>query len=81
MACPVLKYMEAVREKLGENITGALFKSTYGNTTFTKTPMGKNMLGTIGKQIAQALDLPNWEKYTGHTFRYELSFCTIDFQK
>lgn len=52
---------------------GRLFKTFRikrdGTTYYTKQPMGIYVLSKINLKVAQFLNLPNAERYTGHCFR------------
>lgn len=45
------------------------FFLNYKNSKCTKQPVGINKFGTMAKEIAKFLQLPNPELYTGHCFR------------
>ena len=66
----VTAYLDALKEKLGKNVTGRLFRGTYGGTTFLRTPMGHNYLSVVGKDLANAMGFENPDQFSGHCFRY-----------
>ena len=69
MATRVIHYVNRLRESLptlGEN--DALFRRPIKHG-FANKPIGRNMLGKIPRFMATELNLPNPEKYTGHSFR------------
>ena len=49
-------------------VTGSK-KKPFGVSKFAHTPIGKNTLYDIPKNIAEFLNLPEPKKYTGHCFR------------
>jgi integrase len=56
-------YKDAVIDR-----TGRLFRN-FANNKFTKNPAGKNTLAAMPHLIAEFLELPNPDLYTGHSFR------------
>lgn len=51
------------------NVHHSRFFLQYRNKACTVSPVGKNTFGAIPKKIAEYMQLPNPERYTGHTFR------------
>lgn len=51
----------------GEN--PVFYTGKKDSVTYAKSPIGKNMLAVIGKEVAEVLGLENPKTYTGHTFR------------
>ena len=62
------QYLAKLKEETNV-ITGELVRGTCGGKRFTKTPMGKSLLYIVGVDIARWLELPEPERFSGHTFR------------
>ena len=54
-----------------DELKGDFFRATHGikGQKFTKLPLGKNTIGSVGVQVATELCLPRPEIYTGHCWR------------
>ena len=69
------KYLEALtRYEVVTTPDGPFFmrgykKGPHSKSKFTNEPIGKNTLAKIPGEIAEFLNLPESEKYTGHCFR------------
>lgn len=68
LAIYVKNYLVALKAVFGEDISGPLIKGTP-KWRFVNQPMGKNLLASIGKNVADILKLDNPESFTGHCFR------------
>ena len=64
--CPV-HYFTIYKDLVGDN-SGRLFRTYQGNK-FIKTPIGKNKISDMPKEIALFLKLENPNSYTGHSLR------------
>jgi integrase len=51
------------------NTTHKRFFLFYGNNKCSRQPVGVNTFGTMPRKIAEFLQLPNPQSYTGHSFR------------
>ena len=70
-ASQVNRYLNLVRHcqpQLGDVTNGPLFLRAR-KTGLSRLPMGKDMLASIGKEVATELGLQNASSYTGHCFR------------
>lgn len=69
----VVSYVKAIENDLGVDLIqrGPLFKGTNGfrGKIFMKTPMGRNLLSSIPKNVASKLNLPDWNAYTANSVR------------
>ena len=69
----IRNYLQRLREDLGENISGRLFKGTpeFANKppVFVKQVMGVHKMEKFGIDIAKKLGLSEPERYTHHSFR------------
>lgn len=68
LAVYVRRYITAIKDVLGDDISGALIKGSPKHR-FINQPMGKYFLSVVGKKVATALSLPNPDSYTGRCFR------------
>ena len=50
-------------------MNGRLFRTVKKFGGYAITPLGRNMFNSMGKEIAEHLELSNPEKYTTHTWR------------
>lgn len=60
------------------HITGSWFFINYQKGKCTIQRIGLNKLGTMGKEIAKYLKLPNYDLYTGHCFRRSSATILVD---
>ncbi len=47
-------------------------------TKFSKTPIGKNLLSEVGKEVANVLSKPDPSSYTGHCWRRSSASAAAD---
>ena len=65
----VVKYLELLRRSQPDIKAESPLFWRARVSGLGKQPMGCNMLGNITKEVAQKLNLPNPERYTGHCLR------------
>ena len=68
LASKVKMYLDELGP-LANDKTSPLFKGCMKGKHFVKSPMGKNTLHSIGKDVAKELGLDDWSCYTGHCWR------------
>ena len=64
-----LQWVRAYQALRPKNVTADRFFLAYRNGKCITQPLGKNKFGLMPKEIAEFLQLPNPQMYTGHAFR------------
>lgn len=72
MVSHVRAYLDLLKmdlDKDDQEASKSLFRCCTKANKFGKQPMGINYLSAIGKEVADVLNLPDADSYTGHCFR------------